>query len=358
MLADRIRAMGAPHWLALFGLILAAWTLLWLMAVPTDLRDAAGAYGPSFWQGLCTLTPDAAGLARMAAMWVLMSAAMMAPTILPALATYDDLAQGGAATRMGPLLAGYLAVWLGFSGTAAGAQMILFRAGLLDPLGQSTTAALSAAMLLVAGLYQFSPVKEACLSKCRRPLTFFMAHWDGRAVAQRTAPGAGLPRLLLGADGAGLRRRGDEPWLHGAGHPDHGSGETARYRATRDTTAGPGAAGRVRGGAGKSALTGGDDGMALDDRTVGTVPWTIKGELILNCNCTVFCPCVVSLGKHPPTEGHCQTWGGVRIDKGALWRSGSVGPECRPDDRNPRHDGARQLEGGAIHRRPGERRAL
>ncbi|TYO90723.1 DUF1326 domain-containing protein [Oceanicella actignis] len=44
--------------------------------------------------------------------------------------------------------------------------------------------------------------------------------------------------------------------------------------------------------------------------------WKIEGELILNCNCTVFCPCVVSLGKHPPTEGYCQAWMGVRIDKG------------------------------------------
>ena len=44
--------------------------------------------------------------------------------------------------------------------------------------------------------------------------------------------------------------------------------------------------------------------------------WTIKGELILNCNCTVFCPCVVSLGKHAPTEGHCQAWLGIRIDEG------------------------------------------
>lgn len=44
--------------------------------------------------------------------------------------------------------------------------------------------------------------------------------------------------------------------------------------------------------------------------------WAIKGELILNCNCTVFCPCVVSLGKHPPTEGYCQAWAGVRIDSG------------------------------------------
>lgn len=44
--------------------------------------------------------------------------------------------------------------------------------------------------------------------------------------------------------------------------------------------------------------------------------WLLEGELILNCNCTVFCPCVISLGKHPPTEGYCQAWAGVRIDKG------------------------------------------
>ncbi len=44
--------------------------------------------------------------------------------------------------------------------------------------------------------------------------------------------------------------------------------------------------------------------------------WRLEGELILNCNCTVFCPCVISLGKHPPTEGYCQAWAGVRIDKG------------------------------------------
>jgi hypothetical protein len=44
--------------------------------------------------------------------------------------------------------------------------------------------------------------------------------------------------------------------------------------------------------------------------------WALKGELILNCSCTVFCPCVVSLGKHPPTEGQCQGWAGIRIDSG------------------------------------------
>lgn len=49
--------------------------------------------------------------------------------------------------------------------------------------------------------------------------------------------------------------------------------------------------------------------------------WALKGELILNCSCTVFCPCVISLGKHPPTEGQCQGWAGVRIDSG---RSGDT----------------------------------
>lgn len=44
--------------------------------------------------------------------------------------------------------------------------------------------------------------------------------------------------------------------------------------------------------------------------------WTLKGELMLSCNCAVFCPCVVSLGQHPPTEGFCMGWMGVRIDTG------------------------------------------
>ncbi len=48
----------------------------------------------------------------------------------------------------------------------------------------------------------------------------------------------------------------------------------------------------------------------------GTIPWAIRGELILNCNCTVFCPCVISLGDHPPTEGYCMGWAGIRIDEG------------------------------------------
>ena len=44
--------------------------------------------------------------------------------------------------------------------------------------------------------------------------------------------------------------------------------------------------------------------------------WTLKGDFVMACNCTVFCPCVISLGQHAPTEGYCQTWAGIRIDEG------------------------------------------
>ena len=60
----------------------------------------------------------------------------------------------------------------------------------------------------------------------------------------------------------------------------------------------------------------------IDQRMIPTrrrrepTDWRIKGELFLNCSCTVFCPCVVSLGKHPPTEGYCHAWMAISIDDG------------------------------------------
>ena len=51
-------------------------------------------------------------------------------------------------------------------------------------------------------------------------------------------------------------------------------------------------------------------------REMSPTDWAIKGELILNCSCDVFCPCVVSLGAHPPTEGYCHAWMGIIIDEG------------------------------------------
>ena len=146
--------------------------------MPGALREAGVVYGASFIESLCIVTPDAAGFARLVLMWALMAGAMMAPTALPALATYEDLGRAGGEIRFGALVGGYMAVWLGFAVLAAGAQMALSAADLVSPFGDSRSAALSAGLLALAGAYQFSALKESCLAKCRQPLTFFMQHWD------------------------------------------------------------------------------------------------------------------------------------------------------------------------------------
>ena len=177
MISHRIRKMTGLHWIVLFGMILLAWFALFLMAVPDDMRSLSRIYGTDFWASLCVVTPDVGGFTRLFAMWALMSAAMMAPTALPAFATYEDLGHT-THTKFAPLVIGYTIVWLGYSAIAAGVQIVLFQFGLIDAFGTSLSNGLSAILLIVAGAYQFSPIKEACLSKCRMPLTFFMQHFE------------------------------------------------------------------------------------------------------------------------------------------------------------------------------------
>ena len=54
----------------------------------------------------------------------------------------------------------------------------------------------------------------------------------------------------------------------------------------------------------------------MGNREMTPANWAIKGELFLNCSCELFCPCVVSLGAHPPTDGHCHAWMAIAIDEG------------------------------------------
>ncbi|WP_019955095.1 DUF2182 domain-containing protein [Yoonia vestfoldensis] len=169
--------MGTAHWLLLFGLILTAWSALYLMAVPADLRGLSRLYGANFWEALCTVTLDGAGYLSATLMWGLMAAAMMLPSALPAFATHDDLGRQ-TGVPFWPLVAGYGVVWALFSLIAAAMQLVLYRYGLISAIGDSLSVSLTAGLLMGAGLYQFSPVKEACLAKCRQPLTFFMQHWD------------------------------------------------------------------------------------------------------------------------------------------------------------------------------------
>lgn len=177
MQALRIRSLRGPHWLVFFGALLAGWGALFAMAIPSELRALEGTYGGAFIAALCGGTLGTAGLPTTLAMWVLMSAAMMAPTALPAFATYDTLPRTPG-TSISALIGGYLLAWTGFSVLAAFAQMGLYRLGLVGALGQSLSPTLSAALLIGAGLYQFSAIKNTCLSRCRAPLTFFLQHWD------------------------------------------------------------------------------------------------------------------------------------------------------------------------------------
>ena len=177
MISHRIRQMTGLHWIVLFGMILLAWFALFLMAVPDDMRSLSRIYGTDFWASLCVVTPDVGGFTRLFAMWALMSAAMMAPTALPAFATYEDLGHT-THTKFAPLVIGYTIVWLGYSAIASGVQIVLFQFGLIDAFGTSLSNGLSAILLIVAGAYQFSPIKEACSSKCRMPLSFFMQHFE------------------------------------------------------------------------------------------------------------------------------------------------------------------------------------
>ena len=170
---------GGASLVGLLGFVLIGWSALYLMAVPAELRDLSRIYGASFWADLCRVTPDAAGFAKLWAMWALMSVAMMLPTALPALATFDDLPTTN--REFGQLIAGYLLIWLGFSAVAAGGQMALWQLGAVDQAGLSMSAALSGVLLLGAGAYQFSAFKDACVTKCRAPLAFFMAHWQDGA---------------------------------------------------------------------------------------------------------------------------------------------------------------------------------
>ncbi len=192
-----------------FGAALLSWALLGALAI----RDAAGRLadgaGGALMEGLpqlplpgllesfvsLCLTPVPAGgagfyeFAAIALMWLLMSMAMMLPSAAPLIRTYCEIAdtargKGEPAAHPILLLSGYLSVWLGASlllalaTVAAGAGLIS-----LEPLAGPA----GAAALAVAGAYQFTALKDACLRRCRNPFGILFSRW--------TAAPAGIFRL-------------------------------------------------------------------------------------------------------------------------------------------------------------------
>jgi predicted metal-binding membrane protein len=130
-----------------------------------------------------------------APVWAAMMLGMMLPGATPMFAAYArvNARSGGAWRPIAAFVAAYASLWVGVSVLGAGTQQWLAGAGLVSHTGASTRPLMSAALLVLAGAYQFSPIKQACLRRCRTPLGFLLTEW------RPGVPGA----LRLG-------------WLHGA----------------------------------------------------------------------------------------------------------------------------------------------
>src|SRR6516225_1502563 len=169
---------------ALAGLTALAWSyVLWLAAdmdmggmdmtgfrmIPAGLGIMAPANAP--WRAI--------EFAFVFAMWVVMMIGMMAPSAAPMILMYARMGRQAAAkgtplAATGWFAAGYFMTWIGFSLVATVAQWALERAALLNVDMASTSYMLGAVVLIAAGVYQWTPLKDVCLTQCQTPLLFLM----------------------------------------------------------------------------------------------------------------------------------------------------------------------------------------
>ena len=121
---------------------------------------------------------SAANLLAIWCMWAVMMAAMMLPSALPMALAFGELsARAGEQARARSFVGAYLLVWCGFSIAATALQWVLQAVGWIDPMIVSTSALLTATLLVIAGAYQFSPLKRLCLAHCRTPMGFLLGEW-------------------------------------------------------------------------------------------------------------------------------------------------------------------------------------
>lgn len=190
-----MRSSGAPDviaaligreralvWTGVAGLALIAWLYL------AYLSRAMGSPAPNGGlAGMPAMTPalipwTATDVAFTAAMWAVMMLGMMLPAAAPVILLFAAVnrkrrEQGGVAVPTTVFILGYLVVWSGFSIGAAFVQWGLHAATLLSPETKTTSPIVGGALLVAAGVYQLSPLKEACLAHCRSPLGFLMTGW-------------------------------------------------------------------------------------------------------------------------------------------------------------------------------------
>ena len=135
------------------------------------------------------------------AMWSVMMVGMMLPSAAPMILLYarvgrNAVSQGAPFAATGVFGSGYVAAWFLFSLAATLGQRLLERALPLTPMLESASGLFSGMLLLFAGLYQWTPLKHACLTKCRAPLAFIQLEADFAANLGALSDGA-APRPLL-----------------------------------------------------------------------------------------------------------------------------------------------------------------
>jgi predicted metal-binding membrane protein len=169
--------------LCLAVMLLLSW--LYIVAL-ADAMDAMQARRASVFMPLMPMgTWGPFELALCLAMWAIMMIAMMVPSATPMLLAFHAVARGrlaaqSAARCLAAFLAGYIVVWTGFSAVATTLQWWLHETEAVTELMVSASRMLDAALLVVAGIWQFVPAKSKCLTTCRTPLGFLLTEWrDG-----------------------------------------------------------------------------------------------------------------------------------------------------------------------------------
>jgi len=149
----------------------------WIVVMARDM------YGPmtgaSAW--MMTMRWDLPHLVLLWAMWAVMMAGMMLPSASPLLLIYGGMGRAAArdvtSRQVYALGVGYLTVWAVFSIGATALQRLLAGWLVLSPMMEVTTSRAAAVLLAVAGIYQLTPIKQACLRHCQSPIGFLMNHW-------------------------------------------------------------------------------------------------------------------------------------------------------------------------------------
>jgi predicted metal-binding membrane protein len=167
------------------GITVAAWLYVVVTArrMATDSTDMSGHSMLPMMDSMTGMQPwTATEFGLRLTMWAVMMVAMMVPTAAPMTLMYAAVARKAAAQH-NPLaptfifVSGYIAMWTIFSLAATLAQHALDQAALLSPMMVSRSAVFGAALLIAAGIYQLTPLKNACLRNCRAPAHFLSRYW-------------------------------------------------------------------------------------------------------------------------------------------------------------------------------------